>query len=131
MRLPLLAAAALALATPILADEVWSSRDGEIVYLDEIGDTAVFTAPFGTDTLRIYLPGLAGNYDDRATHEGYFIANGQADCGVSLTAIDGFGGRDWGRVIVSFDRPAFPTGWTALIGGCFDEPRLAIRADLQ
>lgn len=130
MRLPLLAAATLALAAPVLADETWTTPDGQVVYLDEIGDAAIFTAPLGTDLLRIYLPGLAGNYDDRATHEGYFIANGQGDCGVSLTAPDGFGGRDWGRVIVTFDRPAFPTGFTMMIGGCFDTPRLGVRADL-
>lgn len=123
----LILAALTLFATQASADEMWATAHGNAIYETEIGNAAVFTVPEAGRTLRVYLPGLAGNYDNRSTHSGYWLSDGPGLCPASILAPDGAQSRDWGRVTLAFDGPAFPTSWTMLVGDCFGEPQRAVR----
>ncbi len=120
---------ALTLAAPAVADEVWFTPFGQAIYEADIGDTTVITVPQPDGMMRVYIPGLAGNYDNRGTHTGYWFGTGEGYCPAGLTSIEGTGSRQWGSVILAFDRPAFPTGWTMVIGDCFEAPYWTIRGE--
>jgi len=126
------ALAVLVLAVPAFADESWTTEFGDVIYETEIGDVAVWSYPSANGKGRgwLYFPGLAGNYDDRSVHEGYWIEEVQTGCSAELIAVDGRRSHYWGRVLLVFDRAAFPTGWTALGGDCFEEPWAPVRGDL-
>ena len=124
--LPLL----LALPGAALADETWHTDGGEAVYEADIGEIAVFSIPGETGRINLYLEGLGGNYDDRSAHRGYWIGPGPGECSAALGGPDGRTSDQWGRVVLMFDRAAAPTGWTALLGRCLDEPADPVRADL-
>ena len=38
--------------------------------------------------------------------------------------VDGETTHLWGRVNMTFDRPAYPTGFSAQIGDCYEEPNV-------
>lgn len=127
MRLAL-ALAALT-ATQALADESWDSDAGRIVYQTEVGDAAIFsfTHPGGTEA-SLVIPGLAGNYANRGTHDAYWIAQAPGSCGASL-GFDGQSSTHWGRATLVFDKPDFPTSFTLLLGDCLDAPTTGLRAE--
>lgn len=132
--------AALALlATPALADETWTNPAGQLVYEADMGHIAVLSFPIGATPLaqaggapraQVYFPGLGGNFDNRSVHDGYWAMPGTPVCTASLTTPDGTSTQTWGRARIVFDRAAFPTGFTMLIGSCLDDPAFPIRADL-
>jgi hypothetical protein len=114
-------AAALALvASGATADEIWSSNIGEVYYADEIGDTAIFgyTGHDGEE-VRFYVPGLAGNYDNRGTYGGYWIGPTAGECLAELGGPDGRVSTNWGSLTIVFTEPAFPSGWVMMRGLCF------------
>jgi len=128
----LLATAVILAAAPALADEVWSSDYGEVIYENDIEGQAILSMQLGGEGRGLmYFPGLAGNYDDRSTHHGYWIMPGGGPCEAELTGVDGFSGGDWGRVVISFDKAAFPTSWTATFGQCFDDYSFSLRGETQ
>lgn len=125
---PLLLAALC--ATPALADEVWQTDHGEAVYLSEQDGAAIFTFPHpdgGEATL--WIPGLAGNYDNRAVHEAFWVGSAPGDCPVSmhLNLPEAVPSRHWGRAVIGFDVPAFPTSWTLTLSDCFGPPTHSLR----
>lgn len=116
------------------ADEVWMSPTvGDIVYEKDVGDAAVLSYS-GNRTGRLamlYVPGMAGS-TERYTFWGYWIDPTRGDeCGTELTGPDGTRARSWGQAIVVFDKPGFPSGFTALTGSCFNPPYESIRAEAQ
>ena len=129
MRAVLSALLSLTLAAPALADETWATPYGEAIYEQDLNQTTILTVPEPETLLRVYIPGLAGNYTDRSTHFGYWIADGYDYCPARLVGEDGFGSFQWGSVILIFDGPAFPTSWTMLLGDCFDTPLRSIRGE--
>lgn len=141
MKKGLTLAAAFALATTAAtADEVWTSSIGDIVYLAEIDGTAIFTYPVQPEGSVgwLYFPGLAGNYDNRGQHLGYWIAPGEGACPAKLTGVDGTTSNNWGQLMIVFHSPGFPASWTMVSGNCFDAlgssltamPKLAVEADV-
>jgi len=122
--------AGLLAAPPVLADETWDTPYGLAIYEDEVDGQTILTVPTDTGTARVYIPGLAGNYDNRSTHWGYWIQAGVGPCDAAITGADGVRSSQWGRVVIAFDRPAFPTPWTALFGACFEDPHISVRGDL-
>ncbi|EAU40017.1 hypothetical protein FP2506_02210 [Fulvimarina pelagi HTCC2506] len=114
-----------------IADEAWVLSDGsEVIYETDIGDTAVLTYDYRGSRVRLYLPGLSLSSGGRGTFYGYWIEpDRDSYCGAELTGPDGARSSSWGRAVVSFDRPSFPSGWTAELGRCFEEPRGSVRAD--
>lgn len=126
----LLAAAILAAPTVALADEVWSSTMGQIVYEADLGDVAVLS--FATKSKAVgkfYFSGLGGNFDDRGTYEGYWIIEGDGNCLATLTGADGVASTNWGRATITFEDKAFPSAWTLVRGRCFAEPTTKVHGE--
>jgi hypothetical protein len=124
MKQVLLAGACVALlATAASADESWTSSIGDIIYEAEIDGVAIFTYPAPNvegGVGRLYFPGLAGNYENRGSHTGYWIAPGDAGaCPATLTGADGVASKDFGSLLIVFHEPGYPTGWTLVSGTCF------------
>jgi len=134
------ALAALALlTTPALADETWTNPAGQLVYEADLGHIAVLSFPItatplaqagGLPRANVYFAGLGGNFDNRSIHDGYWAMPGGPVCTASLTTPDGTTTQNWGRARIVFDRAAYPTGFTMLIGPCLTEPTMTVRADL-
>ena len=101
------------------ADEVWTTDLGEIVYLEDLGGSAVltFTTPDGNPG-EIIVPGLPGNADMRGIHEGYWIGTGEPICETRMARPGGPPSAEWGRAMVVFDKPAFPTSFTLVMDWC-------------
>jgi hypothetical protein len=139
MRLPLLATFIALTAMPALADEVWSTPYGDIVYESDLPNAvAVLSAPreamtgeIGGEPVTVHVLGMTANVVDRTgLFEGYWFAQGNTGyCETQMTAPGGKATNNWGRVRVYFDRPEFPTGFTMLVGTCFYDPYFVLRAD--
>ena len=111
------------------ADELWSSEWGTVSYEKSIGRWAVWT--FGPDQHRVegrfYINGLAGVTRNRGRYEGYWVRySGRPRCGREYRAIDGTRANYYGRLIITFLDPAFPSRWRALLGRCNEAPSLRI-----
>lgn len=136
-----LALALSLLAAPALADEVWTTEYGDIIYEQDTADfNAVFSVPAVAfnglakpeERGEVTIYGLAGNVSDRyGLFEGYWTAPGEPMCDTALLARGGKASRSWGRVQIVFDRPAFPSGFTMLFGTCFWDPVLTLRAEAK
>ncbi len=119
------AAAAAAILPTAHADEVWSTKVGNIVYQDEVGEFAVLTIPANAqgDTAQAFIYGLAGNYDDRYRFEGYWTQpDGPASCAVEIVDAEGNSSANWGRLQLDFVTPAFPSAFILQVGSCFNDP---------
>ena len=84
--LPVLAALLL-LASPALADEMWTATGGGmVIYEQDAGDTAIFSFPMGGRSARLYIPGLVAKMDSRGVHEASIEENParQAPCGLTI-----------------------------------------------
>lgn len=123
-------AATLLAAAPALADEAWYSDAGQIIYAEDIDTYGVLllTQADGIERL-FFVRDLAGNFDDRIGYfDGYWVSSGATGkstgeaCPFSIIAANGETYDSWGRVIVEFDSPAFPSGFTAMTAMCFDPP---------
>ena len=109
------------------ADEVWTSELGEIVYESEIDRYAVLSFPAGETRGYAFIDGLAGNYEDRnRIFTGYWTEEAAVDadygCPMEMTDQMGRTANIWGRLMVVFHDQAFPSGFSAVRGDCFDEP---------
>lgn len=118
---------------PALADEVWTTDMGEVVYEDEQNGAAIFSfTNVDAYPATLVIPGLAGNYSQRGVHQAYWIGTGAGYCDAFLGMP---GGREassnWGRAVVSFDGPAFPTSFTMTLGDCFGPLTYALRAEAR
>lgn len=118
-------AAALA-AGPALADEVWQQGNLMVTWVaEDVGGYAVFsflkTDPKGDRSGNIFLYGLTGDMTDRATFGGYWASNdpNAEPCPMPIIDADGNEMWTWGEVELTFDAPAFPSGWSAALGHCF------------
>jgi len=118
MRLPLLVSILAMLAPNAKADEVWTTRDGDIVYETEIDGAAIwsFTTEDGARATLVF-PNLAGNYDNRGTHHGFWLGPDDGLCDMTMSFAE-FSSRTWGQAIVAFDEPGFPSSLTLLTGNC-------------
>lgn len=116
---------------PVLADEAWTTPFGNVIYEKDIGDTAIFFTDYRGDDTRLYFPGLAGQLDDRGSHQGYWITSGDGPCSAELAGPDGTSSNDWGRMMITFDNSTFPSGWTAIVGTCFSEFEAGVRAEVK
>ena len=132
MRKTVFATALALIASPLMADEYWETELGRIIYEADVEDQAILSFPTDSGVpLMTYFPGLAGNYQYRNVHHGIWIMPGKGDCPTEMTGIDGTTGSNWGRVVIGFDKPEFPTGFTALFGRCMDEPTNTVRAEAK
>ncbi len=119
------------MATPALADEVWDSDIGAFVYQDEADGAAVFTfRNFDGAPATLVIPGLAGNFDNRGVHDAFWIGRGQGNCLGSMSW-KGDSSQHWGTAVLIFDKPAYPTSFTLMMGDCFDLPNYSTRAIIR
>lgn len=124
----ILALTAALFALPASADEVWTTQYGDIVYQADVGSDAIwtFTHPYnGSATL--VIPGLAGNFQNRGTHEAYWLGANGGICPAALTHPNAGTSTTWGRAIVSFDKPAFPSSLSVVLGDCFFDLNTVLR----
>lgn len=98
---------------PAVADEVWQSEYGSIVYQEDRGSTAIWSYsdfPGGA----MFIDGLAGVYSDRGSYSGYWVQNESAvRCDTYREGLDGEPSYYWGNLQVIFLDPGFPARWTA------------------
>ena len=119
------------------ADEAWDLASGGAIYYEkDIGDIAVFRIEHSDEITRYYFPGLAAALNDRGVHEGFWIdgrtasERGHLGCDTMLEGPDGLSSDAWGKIVLTFDYGSFPSGWSALVGHCFDDPVVGLRANL-
>lgn len=106
----------------VLADEVWNSNVGRIVYADEIGPTAVFAYGPAEDPGVVYILGLAKVYQNRGTYDGYWAKNkSKVECTTERPGIYGNMTRYWGRYEIKFLDKSFPSRWEAQWSYCDGE----------
>jgi len=107
------------------ADEVWTSDIGSITYESEIdaNDMAIFK----TDGMTLYVAGLAGVTEGRGTYPGIWVMDiapeGSEGCPVAIVRpeTEDITTAFWGQLEITFEKPDFPSAWTAQIGTCFQE----------
>lgn len=121
-------AAVLFVSGTALADEVWTSDIGDIVYEDDVDTYAVLSFPGDGGEVRYlaFIDGLAFNYDDRSRHDGYWTGpsgDGDVTCPVSITDAYGETTDNWGRLEVLFVETGYPSAIVAQRGACFDTPK--------
>jgi hypothetical protein len=122
-----------AFTLPGIADETWDTQIGTVYYADEVDGYAIFSYPTAKPGIegKAYIKDLAGNYNDRVgTYDGYWV---EPEVGASTNACDievndhkGHAYTHWGRLQFVFTEKAFPSGWVALRGNCFEEPSEAL-----
>jgi hypothetical protein len=115
------------IALPALADEVWSTPVGDVIYEDDLPTgEAVLSFPTGDPEIRslAYFGGLAGVATGRTYFEGVWIEPDAANaCPVSIADPEsGKPRNNWGRIQIVFTEPDFPGGWVAMRGTCFGTP---------
>ncbi|OQW98820.1 MAG: hypothetical protein BWK73_51750 [Thiothrix lacustris] len=114
-------AALLMVGGNAIADEVWNSNVGRIVYADEIGPTSVFYGP-AEDPGVVYILGLAKVYQNRGTYDGYWAKNkAKVECTTERPGIYGNMTKFWGRYQIKFLDKGFPARWEATWSYCDGE----------
>ena len=110
-----------------LADEVWSTDIGEVIYETDLANgMAVLSYPTDGEVRGLaYVAGLAGEYTGRTGYDGVWMepATEEGVCDIEIAAPEtGEVSNNWGRVRVIFVDPDFPGTFVALRGDCFDAP---------
>lgn len=125
----LLLAAVIVFAGSALADEVWTSQIGDVIYERDLPTgEAVLSYPAADTQARglAYIEGLAQTYEGRGAFEGVWIEDDlpPADaCSVSISDPEtGAARNNWGRLELVFTEPDVPGGWVAIRGDCFNQP---------
>ncbi len=116
-----------AIALPAIADEVWSTPVGHVIYEDDLATgEAVLSFPTEDPDVRsmAYFTGMAGVFTGRDYFEGIWIEPDAANaCPISISdPKSGEPRNNWGRIQIVFTEPDFPGGWVAMRGSCFDTP---------
>ncbi len=108
------------------ADEVWSTDEYDVIYLEDRNRTAVWR--YGEDGT-IFIEGLAGVYSDRGTYTGYWAQpSSSLRCDTFREGADGEPSYHWGRFELTFIDSAFPARWYADFGLCDLEPSIHLDA---
>tara|TARA_R110002073_G_scaffold330703_1_gene514716 strand:+ start:1052 stop:1492 length:441 start_codon:yes stop_codon:yes gene_type:complete len=127
-----LTAATLLSAAPAMADEMWDSALGPILWDSDLGDVAIWRLDDLTNgtVVRLYLPGLAADVSGgRGAYRGFWLAEGgdpAEACLTQMIAPDGMKSLFWGQVTLTFVRPDFPSDWAGVVGQCFDTPSMPL-----
>jgi len=107
-------------AQPVIADEVWTTEEYDVVYFEDRDRTAIWTygpedAVLGT----IFIDGLAGVFTDRTSYGGYWVQESSSRrCDTYREDINGAPAYHWGRFDITFIDPDFPSRWEASFGLC-------------
>lgn len=127
-----LAATLALIAAPSLADEVWDSDMGPIVYETEEAGAAIFSfTNVDAYPATLIIPGLAGNYSNRSTHDAFWIGQGAGECDAFMSRDGVPESSQWGRAQLVFDKPSFPTSVTVILGFCQETPSIVLRGEIR
>ncbi|MGK7925461.1 MAG: hypothetical protein AB4290_09465 [Spirulina sp.] len=108
----------------VLADEVWSTEEYDVIYEEDRNRTAIWS--YGRDGL-VFIDGLAGVYTNRGSYTGYWVQNSSSlRCDTYREGADGKPTYHWGRFEVTFIDPNFPSRWRARISLCDREPTIEL-----
>ncbi len=114
---------ALVISFNSLADEVWNSSHGKVIYSEDSGTTALWR--YNDDGRYggiIYIENLAGVYSDRGSYVGYWAQDqGDVICETERDGINGRMTKYWGHFQINFIDKDFPSRWQARWGNC-EEP---------
>jgi hypothetical protein len=106
-----------------IADEVWDSTYGKVIYADDVGVNAHWTYEHSDRQGIIFIPGLAGMYSRRGNYEGYWAQQtSDTRCDYERPGIDNEPTYYWGKFHISFVDLAYPSRWMARWGYCEDAP---------
>ena len=113
-----------------LADELWDSATGRIVYETDVEGDAIFsfTSYNGAKAILV-VQGFTALLDDRSTSQGYWIGEDGVDCGATLSHTGGYSGTKWGKAVVVWDEKTFPSGFEMTTGDCFGPPEVTLVAE--
>lgn len=107
---------AIAAPQTVLADEVWTTEEYQVIYQEDRDKTAVWQ--YGDDGL-IFIDGLAGVTTDRGAYSGYWVRNSSSRrCDTYREGVDGKPTYNWGKFEITFIDPSFPARWQADISLC-------------
>lgn len=111
----------LAFSVGAMADEVWTSNYGKVVYETDLGPTAVWSYRNESYNGLIYLAGLAGIYKNRGSYEGYWVQyTSDKRCDTERPTQAGATSHYWGRFHIHFIDKDFPSRWEAKWSHCND-----------
>lgn len=106
----------------VVADEVWDSNFGRIIYETDIGPTAIWSYRTEKYVGLINLAGLAGIFTNRGSYEGYWVQNdSEKRCATVRPTQNGETSNYWGRFHITFIDKDFPSRWEAKWSFCNDE----------
>jgi len=137
---PILAPSLAALLTlgtaPALADEVWTSNVGPVMWETDLGETAVLRLDVaGTGALvRMFVPGLATDMmGGRGAYTGVWVASdADEECVVEMVdPVSARKSRYWGTFTITFVNEGFPSDWAGVYGNCLQTPAEPIQAHAQ
>ncbi|KCZ91725.1 hypothetical protein [Hyphomonas johnsonii] len=129
LKMILAISAATIVAGSAVADEVWTTPIGAVIYERELpnGDAVLSYPGIEAETRGLaYIHGLAQVYEGRGAFSGVWIEPDLADgegCAVAIADPEsGEARNNWGRIDLVFTEPDFPGGWVAIRGECFVQP---------
>lgn len=119
IQLALMFVSSLVISGLAVADEVWDSNFGRVVYETDIGPTAIWSYRTEEYVGLINLVGLAGIHTNRDYYEGYWIQNySQRRCKTVRPTQNGETSNYWGRFHITFIDKDFPSRWVAKWSYC-------------
>lgn len=106
-----------------IADEVWNSTYGTVIYAEDVGVTANWTYEYNCVPGILFIPGLAGIYSNRGSYEGYWAQNDSNQrCDYERPGLEGKPTYYWGKFHITFVDKDFPSRWRAQWGFCDNPP---------
>jgi len=116
--------AATLMAAPAMADEMWKTDIGPVMWEDDYNGGAIFMVEMGKGKVaRFYIEGLKADDEARAHYNGYWINTADDGmCAAMMTGPDGTKSHNWGRLSMTFADETFRATWTMLTGDCMAEP---------
>ncbi|WP_300506886.1 hypothetical protein [Crocosphaera sp.] len=106
-------------------DEVWSTEEYNVIYLEDRNKTAVWS--YGDGRGHIFIDGLGGQFKDRDSYNGYWTqSTSSRRCDTFREGIDGKPTYHWGRFEITFIDPNFPSRWQAKFGLCDQNPTITL-----
>ena len=108
-----------ALPVSVIADEVWNSTRGKVVYESDVAATAIWSYRSQYYVGLIHIAGLAGIYSNRDTYEAYWVQNhSEKRCETVRPTQNGEVSHYWGRIHITFIDKEFPFNWEAKWSYC-------------
>jgi len=121
VKMAILSMLLLILPSSAMADEVWDSTRGRVVYETDLAATAIWSYRSQYYVGLIHIAGLAGIHSNRDTYEAYWVQNhSEKRCDTLRPTQNGGTSNYWGRIHITFIGKEFPFKWQAKWGYCND-----------